>query len=89
MVDQLREQLQLAAGLDDGSLGTDATAVSAALEELAGADGVLVFVEVADDMTEGDGRAFDQAVLTWMQPVAGQPRGPWWLREAALDIAAR
>lgn len=50
--------------------------------------GVTAFIGIADDMTEGDGRAFDQAVLTWMQPVAGQPRGPWWLREAALDITS-
>lgn len=50
--------------------------------------GVVFFVELADDMTEGDGRAFDQAVLHWMQPVAGQPRGPWWLHEAATDITS-
>ncbi|MBN8528973.1 MAG: phosphatase PAP2 family protein [Caulobacterales bacterium] len=50
--------------------------------------GVLAFIELADDMAETDGRAFDQAVLVWMQPVAGQPRGPWWLREAALDITS-
>ncbi len=41
-----RPPIRIAAGLDDGSLGTDATAVSAALEELAGADGVLVFVDL-------------------------------------------
>lgn len=50
--------------------------------------GVLAFIKLADDMAEADGRAFDQAVLTWMQPVAGQPRGPWWLYEAALDITS-
>ena len=50
--------------------------------------GVLAFITLADDMAESDGRAFDQAVLTWMQPVAGEPRGPWWLREAALDITS-
>jgi len=50
--------------------------------------GVLAFIGLADDMAETDGRAFDQAVLVWMQPVAGQPRGPWWLREAALDITS-
>ena len=47
--------------------------------------GVMTFVEVADDMTEADGQAFDQAVLAWMQPVAGQPRGPWWLKEARSE----
>ena len=50
--------------------------------------GVMTFVEVADDMTEADGQAFDQAVLAWMQPVAGQPRGPWWLKEAAADLTS-
>ncbi len=50
--------------------------------------GVLSFVEIADDMTEADGQAFDQMVLHWMQPVAGEPRGPWWLHEAAADITS-
>jgi undecaprenyl-diphosphatase len=50
--------------------------------------GVMTFVEVADDMTEADGQAFDQMVLTWLQPVAGEPRGPWWLHEAAADLTS-
>ena len=50
--------------------------------------GVMSFIELADDMTEADGRAFDSAVLTWMQPVAGEPRGPWWLHEAAADVTS-
>jgi len=50
--------------------------------------GVMTFVEVAGDMTGSDGQAFDQAVLTWMQPVAGDPRGPWWLKEAAADLTS-
>ncbi len=50
--------------------------------------GVMTFVEVADDMTEADGQMFDQAVLHWLQPVAGQPRGPWWLQEAAADLTS-
>ncbi|WP_426038036.1 phosphatase PAP2 family protein [Brevundimonas sp. DC300-4] len=50
--------------------------------------GTMTFVEIADDMTEADGQAFDQMVLHWMQPVAGQPRGPWWLHEAAADITS-
>lgn len=49
---------------------------------------VMTFIEVADDMTEADGQAFDQAVLHWMQPVAGDPRGPWWLQEAAADLTS-
>ncbi|MFC5344259.1 phosphatase PAP2 family protein [Brevundimonas staleyi] len=50
--------------------------------------GIMTFVEIADDMTEADGQAFDQMVLQWMQPIAGQPRGPWWLQEAAGDITS-
>ena len=45
------------------------------------ATGVLVFVEVADDMTEADGQAFDHHVLALMRPYAddpGRPWGPWW-----------
>ena len=55
------------------------------------ATGVLVFVEVADDMTEADGQAFDHHVLALMRPYAddpGRPWGPWWLKEAAADITA-
>lgn len=50
--------------------------------------GVMTFIEIADDMTEADGQAFDQAVLTWMQPVPGATRGPWWLHEAAADLTS-
>lgn len=50
--------------------------------------GVMTFAEVADDMTEADGQAFDSMVLAWMQPVAGEPRGPWWLHEAAADLTS-
>lgn len=50
--------------------------------------GVMTFVEIADDTTEADGQAFDQMVLHWMQPAPGQPRGPWWLHEAAGDVTS-
>ena len=50
--------------------------------------GVLIFIEVADEVTEVDGQAFDVAVLHWMQPVAGDPRGPWWMKEAAADLTS-
>src|SRR6476620_2555457 len=50
------------------------------------AAGVLTFVEVADDMTEADGQAFDQAVLTWVQPVPGDPRGPRWVAEDLTSL---
>lgn len=50
--------------------------------------GVITFVEVADGATGVDGHAFDQAVLSWMQPAPGEPRGPWWLKEAAADLTS-
>ncbi|NJC40421.1 undecaprenyl-diphosphatase [Brevundimonas alba] len=51
--------------------------------------GVMTFVELADDMTEADGRAFDQAVLEAMRPGAmADPWGPGWLEEAAMDLTA-
>ena len=51
--------------------------------------GVMTFVELADDMTEADGRAFDEAVLGAMRPGAMiDPWGPGWLEEAAMDLTA-
>lgn len=41
-----RPAIKVAAGLDETTLGTDAAAVSAALEELSDADGVLVLVDL-------------------------------------------
>ena len=53
--------------------------------------GVMTFVELADDMTETDGQAFDRAVLAMLRPFAddpGRPWGPWWLKEAAADLTS-
>ena len=50
--------------------------------------GVMTFVEVADDMAEADGQAFDLAVLVWLQPEPGRPRGSAWLHEAAADLTS-
>jgi len=51
--------------------------------------GVMTFVELADDMTEADGRAFDQSVLEAMRPDGlRDPWGPGWLEEAAMDLTA-
>ena len=53
--------------------------------------GVLSFIELADDMTEADGQAFDGAVLMALRPFAddpGRPWGPWWLHEAAADLTS-
>lgn len=54
------------------------------------AAGVLAFIEIADDMTEADGRAFDAMVLEAMRPHAdpADPWGPWWLQEALADITS-
>jgi len=62
--------------------------VVAALGVVAG--GVAAFVEIADDMTEADGQAFDQVVLHTLHPGAdpGVAWGPHWLQTAALDITA-
>jgi len=53
--------------------------------------GTLTFIEVADDIREPGGQAFDQAVLHAVRPFAddpGRPWGPWWLQEAAADITS-
>lgn len=58
---------------------------------LVAAVGVMTFIEVADDMTEADGQAFDRQVLALLRPYAddpGRPWGPWWLKEAAADITS-
>lgn len=62
--------------------------VVAALGIVAG--GVAAFVELADDMTEADGQAFDQLVLHALRPNASlsDPWGPSWLHTAALDLTS-
>lgn len=50
--------------------------------------GLTTFADLAEDMNETGGQAFDQKVLVWMQPVPGVPRGPWWLKEAAGDLTS-
>jgi undecaprenyl-diphosphatase len=53
------------------------------------AGGIITFVELADDMTEADGRAFDQAVLQAMRPGGSADGwGPPWLETAALDLTS-
>ena len=67
------------------------TEIAAVAALLVVALGTLTFIEVADDMREADGQAFDQAVLHAVRPFAddpGRPWGPWWLKEAAADITA-
>lgn len=54
------------------------------------AAGLAIFADLAEDMREGDGQAFDQAVLTAMRPHAdpSDAWGPWWLEEAAADLTS-
>jgi undecaprenyl-diphosphatase len=52
--------------------------------------GLWVFIEIADEVREGETRSFDQRVVRWMR----QPddpsalRGPRWFHETARDITA-
>lgn len=64
-------------------------AMLAGLAVIAG--GLLAFIEIADDMTESDGRAFDWAVLRLLHPNEtdlNDPVGPVWLDHAMSDFTA-
>jgi undecaprenyl-diphosphatase len=63
---------------------------AALLALLVVAGGVLAFIELADEMGEGDFDDFDRAVmLSLRQPTdVSQPIGPEWLVEAMVDITA-
>ncbi len=52
--------------------------------------GVAAFADLAEDMIEGDGQAFDQAVLSAMRPNPdpSDAWGPWWLEAAAADLTS-
>ena len=52
--------------------------------------GVFTFAELADDMANTEGQAFDAAVLAAMRPNADPSNalGPWWLEEAAADLTS-
>jgi undecaprenyl-diphosphatase len=55
------------------------------------AGAVLAFIEIADDMREEDGRAFDWAVLRFLHPDKANPAdpiGPAWLDHASADFSA-
>ena len=65
---------------------SELTAIGALLVVAAG---IMTFVELADDMTEADGRAFDRAVLLALRPNGSTDGwGPGWLETAALDLTA-
>lgn len=50
----------------------------------------FAFSQIADEMVEGETRAFDEAVLLALrQPGdAARPIGPWWLEAAMIDITS-
>lgn len=52
---------------------------------------VLAFIEIADEMTEGEAHAFDMWVLTSLHPDSANPAdpiGPFWLDHAAVDLTS-
>ncbi len=52
--------------------------------------GTWMFIELADEVVEGDSRQFDEWVLTSLRlpDDPSRPRGPTWLAEAMRDITA-
>lgn len=57
---------------------------------LVGCLSLWVFIEVADEVREGESRAYDEAILRSLRTPedAAVPRGPLWLRESSRDITA-
>lgn len=49
-----RPPIRIAAGLDEETLGTDAAAVSSALEELSGCPGILVLVDLGSSILSAE-----------------------------------
>lgn len=52
---------------------------------------VLFFIEIADEMSEGEAHGFDMAVLQMLHPDTANPSdpiGPKWLDHAAGDLTA-
>lgn len=55
------------------------------------AAGILAFIGIADEMSEGEAHAFDMTVLEALHPDAANPSdpvGPFWLDHAAADLTA-
>jgi undecaprenyl-diphosphatase len=64
--------------------------LGAVLALMVAAGGLLIFLHVAEEMAEGETRAFDLAVLQALR-LPGDPNsliGPKWLHVAATDITA-
>lgn len=49
---------------------------------------VWFFIELTDEVIEGETRAFDRWALTILRDRQGEPIGPAWLEDAALDLSA-
>jgi undecaprenyl-diphosphatase len=51
---------------------------------------VYAFVELVDEVLEGESRAFDEWVLQALRSPGdpGQPIGPWWVESMFVDITA-
>lgn len=54
------------------------------------AGGLVAFMDLAEDLVEGDNQSFDEAVLAWTHPFADtrDAIGPDWLQTAMLDFTA-
>jgi undecaprenyl-diphosphatase len=52
--------------------------------------GTWIFIEIADEVVEGESGSFDRMILEQVQGVgpSGQPRGPAWLAISMRDITA-
>jgi undecaprenyl-diphosphatase len=52
------------------------------------AGGLWLFLEIADEMREGELEHIDRALLLLFRDGAGEPLGPAWLEEAMRDLTA-
>src|SRR6187397_571367 len=57
---------------------------------LAVATGLFLLIKAASEVMEGDTVAFDRAILLVLRQSGdpATPIGPWWLREAMIDLTA-
>ncbi len=71
-----------------GRLGLREFALLSAFSVVIG--GIWIFVEVAQEVTDGGAHHFDHAIMMSLRidAVPPQPAGPQWLPEAARDITA-
>ena len=51
--------------------------------------GIYAFLTIADEVAEGEIRAFDERLLlAFRDPASARPLGPPWLQEVALEVTA-